>query len=383
MKPPVKPSAVLVAMLLLAGCAPTPVKPFAGPPDRSRFTEDQKVVWQASDDQDTAFENSGATLDDPTLQAYLQGVVNRMYPEFNGAIRVHLLKSTVPNAFMMGNGSCYVNLGILPLLQDEAQLAMVLGHEGIHFVNQHGVAERGYASSTAATGMILGVIVPIIAPAIAYSSIFGYSRDMETQADQQGYMRFLRAGYDPEEAVAPFVALDQYSQAMAIKESYFYADHPKLQSRIAYFKAKAADSTPTGVTGRAAYVEATQAARLWVLQELQSRRDYKALIFFLEDKSRLAEYPAWADYYLGRAYELRASEGDAARAEAIYRNLVATSPAFAPAYAALGETLMRKGSDAEATRMFQTYVKLAPAAPDRAYIEAYLKQLSAKPGNGN
>lgn len=363
--------------LLLAGCAATPVKPFIATPDRHQLDTDQRVVWQASDDQDLAFQNSGATFDDPGLQAYVQGIVDRLYPDFHGAIRVHLLKSSVPNAFMMANGSCYVQLGILPLLQDEAQLAIVLGHEGIHFVRQHSVQERGYANSTAVTGLVLGIVVPFVAPMIAYSSIFGYSVEMETEADQRGYARFLKAGYDPVEAVAPFTALDEYSRAMGIKESYFYADHPKLQARIAYFRGEAGKSPATGIVGRDEYLAATQNARLWVLQELLARQNHKALIFLLEDDARRAEYPDWARYYLGRAYVLRGSDGDPAKAEAIYRDLLVKDPGYAPAYEALGELLMRRGSDAEAIAMFQSYERLAPAASDRAYVDAYLKRLTA------
>ncbi len=366
-------------MLLLAGCAATPVQPFTAAPDRAKLGPDQRVVWQESDDQDTAFQNSGATYDDPALQAYVQGVVERLYPDFHGAIHVHLLKSPVPNAFMMANGSCYVQLGILPLLQDEAQLAMVLGHEGIHFVSQHSVAERGYANSTAVTGLVLGIVVPFVAPAIAYSSIFGYSAEMETQADERGYARFLKAGYDPAEAPAPFLALDGYSRAMGFKESYFYADHPKLQKRIAYFQAQAEKSPATGIVGRDAYLAVTQDARLWVLQELLARQDHKALVFLLEDKTRQAEYPDWARYYLGRAFQLRGDAGDPAKAEAVFRDVLAKDPEYAPTYAALGELLMRRGSAAEAITMFRGYIRLAPDAPDRAYVDAYLKQLSAAP----
>lgn len=364
--------------LLLAGCA-TPMQPFTGTPTRSTLNADQRVVWQASDDQDKAFHNSDATLDDPVLQTYVQGIVDRLYPEFHGAIHVHLLKSAVPNAFMMANGSCYVQLGILPLLQNEAQLAIVLGHEGIHFVDQHGVEERGYANNSVVTGLVLGIVVPFVAPMIAYSSIFGYSVDMETEADRRGYARFLKAGYAPGEAVAPFVALDEYSRAMGIKESYFYADHPKLQARIAYFQGEAAKSAPGGIVGRETYLAASQDARLWVLQELLARQSHKALIFLLEDKARQTEYPDWARYYLGRAYALRGSDGDPAKAEAVYRAVIAKDPGYAPTYEALGELLMQRGSTAEAITLFQSYERLAPAASDRAYIDTYLKRLTAAP----
>lgn len=361
--------------LLLCGCAVAHVAPFTAAPDRANLDPEQRVVWLASDQQDIAFRNIGADYTDPALQAYVQAILDHLYPDFHGALHVYLLKSTVPNAFMMANGSCYVQLGLLSLLQDESSLAIVLSHEGVHFTDQHGLAERSHTVNTA---MALGVFVPIVGPALARSSIAGFSAQMETQADQTGYRRYLQAGYPASDAVAPFLALDQYTQAMALKESYFYADHPKLQTRIDYFQAQAAGA-PGTAAGRAAYLAATATARLWVLQELLARKDQRSLIFLLEDPARLAEYPDYAAYYLASAYVMRDAEGDAGRAEGLYRQVIAQDPAFAPSYAALGKLLAQHGGAAEAARMFQTYLKLAPDAPDRAYIQSDLKRLSEPP----
>jgi len=371
-------AALGVLITALAGCTVGPVKPFSAAPDQTAMNADEKSVWEASKEQDDAFLNMGADYEDPALQAYVQGIVDRLYPEFKGTIKVHLLKSPVPNAFMMSNGSCYVQLGILPLLHDEAQLAIVLGHEGIHFVDRHGYQEHGYAINSAVVGVLLKKIIPIIPVAMAYSSIAGYSVQMESQADHEGYARFLKAGYAAADTPEPFEALDAYSTALDIKESYFYADHPKLQDRIKYFRAQAAKAPSRGTTSQADYLAQTLNAREWVLAELLSRQDYKSLVFFLDDKSRTGEYPAWAPYYLARAYELRAGKGDDALAEHAYRDVIAKAPDYAPAYAALGRELMRRGgSDAEAAGLFETYLKLMPDAPDRSYIQSYITRLTA------
>jgi predicted Zn-dependent protease len=367
-----------VVLSLLSACTVGPVKPFATAPDRSNLPADEKSVWKASDEQDDAFQNMQGGYNDPALQTYIQGVVNKLYPEFDGTINVHLLKSPVPNAFMMANGSCYVQLGILPLLHDEAQLAIVLGHEGIHFTNRHGFQEHDYAVNTAVVGILVGSVIPIIPIAMAYSSIAGYSTTMESQADQQGYARFLKAGYAAAETPGPFEALDAYSTALDIKESYFFADHPKLQARISYFKAQAAKAPPGGIVGQADYLAKTEGAREWVLAELLSRQDYKSLVFLLGDKAHASEYPAWAPYYLACAYELRADMGDDALAEQAYRDTIAKAPDYAPAYEGLGKELMRRGGhDPEAAGLLETYLKLAPNAPDRSYIQSYITRLTA------
>ncbi len=242
----------------LVGCAGAPVKPFSDAADTRNLTHDQLVVWHQSNEQDEALANVGAVYDDPALQAYLQGVINRLYPQFEGAIRVHVLKSPVPNAFMMANGSCYVQLGLLALFDNEAQLAAVLGHEGGHFVRQHGLQMHEYAQNTAALAMVLGMVVPIVGPAMAVSSIYGYSREMEAEADSIGFERLKAAGYDVRQAIVPFELLDQYSQALNIKEPYFFADHPKLETRIQYYRAQAAITGQTsGYAGEKAYLTAS------------------------------------------------------------------------------------------------------------------------------
>lgn len=361
--------------VLLAGCATVHLAPFTAAPDRTKLGPDQRMLWQSADKQDEAFSNIDADYEDPALEAYVQGVVDRLYPGLKGAMHVHLLKSPVPNAFMMANGSCYVQLGLLPLLQDESSLALVLSHEGVHFMDQHAVEERNHAGNVE---LALGIAVPLLGPALARSSIYGYSVQMETEADQVGYQHYLGAGYPAADATEPFVALDKYSQAMEIKESYFYADHPKLQDRLAYFRKVSEGAPAGGDNGAARYQAATATARAWVLQELVTRHDHKALIFLLEDPARAALYPD-APYYLASGYLFRGKDGDSAKAEDMYRQLIGKDPAFAPTYAALGKLLLKRGDAAGAKPLFETYLKLAPDSADRSYIEFDLQHLTDPP----
>jgi predicted Zn-dependent protease len=284
---------------------------------------------------------------------------------------VHIIKNPAPNAFMMANGSCYVQLGLLALLDNEAELGTVLGHEGGHFVRQHGLQEHEHVENTAM------LAVPLFGPALAASSMYGYSRDMEAEADSIGFQRMQTAGYDVHQAVVPFQRLDAYSQALDIKQPYFYADHPKLAERIQNFSAQIAQTTQQGgYVGEEEYLAAVHAARLWVLQEDLNRQDYKSLIFLLEDGRELAKYPAEARYYLGSAYLLRSKEGDAQKAEDEFRTCAGQAQDFPPVYAALGRLLMNQHKDAEALTDFQRYLQLSPEAADAAYVRMYIRRLS-------
>ena len=90
----------------------------------------------------TIIQRSGQRYEDRRATAYLQGVMDRLYPEFKGKIHVHLYDFTQLNAFALPNGSVYFNIGLLARIGNEAQLAAVLGHEAAHFVEKHSFRER-------------------------------------------------------------------------------------------------------------------------------------------------------------------------------------------------------------------------------------------------
>ena len=61
-----------------------------------------------------------------------------IYPD----IRVRIVDSPSLNAFALPNGSIYINTGMLTRLDNEAQLATVLAHEGVHFTHKHSWQQR-------------------------------------------------------------------------------------------------------------------------------------------------------------------------------------------------------------------------------------------------
>ena len=130
-----------------------------------------------------------------------------------------------------------------------------------------------------------------------------------------------------------------------------------------------------GEIGHAPYVMAIREVRLFTLREDLDAYRYKQLILVLSDPERRREYPPEASYYLGEAYRLRNQEGDAERSEREYTLSVELAPAFAPAYRALGLMHYKRQNKSLAAPLFRRYLELAPSAPDREYIEAYLKDI--------
>ena len=121
------------------------------------------------------------------------------------AYRFTTLNSAVENAFAVPGGYIYITRQLMALMDDEAELAFVLGHEAGHIAANHAQARR----SAAQRNSVLGVLGAIIGSAIggnAFGNLLSqsaqlrtlsFSRDQEYQADTLGTRYVVAAGYDP------------------------------------------------------------------------------------------------------------------------------------------------------------------------------------------
>ena len=146
--------------------------------------------------------------------AYVQGVGRRIaaYSGTANAGQVYhftTLNSAVENAFAVPGGYVYITRQLMGLMNDEAELAFVLGHETGHIAARHAQARK----SAATRNSILGVLGAILGSAIGggtfgnlisqgamqYSQMatLSFSRDQEYQADTLGLRYLIAAGYDP------------------------------------------------------------------------------------------------------------------------------------------------------------------------------------------
>lgn len=359
--------------VLAADAIAEDVLPWAQAANPASLEREEKNLWADAGEFDKAMERSGKVRKDPALTAYLQGVMDRLYPEFDGRLRVRALDSGHLNAFALPNGSIYINTGLLARLQNEAQLATVLAHEGAHFVHRHSYQQIEHVKSAATLALIVGMAgVPLVGDIVALSSMSGFSREHETEADRIGYQRLVVAGYSAKEAPKTFEHLIAEIKALDIDEPFFFASHPKLQDRVDSFSELSKDAGG-GQAAHEPYVLATREVRLFTLREDLDAYRYKQLILVLSDPGRRREYPPEAGYFLGEAYRLRNNEGDLELAKREYTLSIELAPQFAPPYRALGLLHYRRGEKTLAAPLFKRYLDLAPSAPDREYVEAYLK----------
>ena len=365
-------------VMVLGGCAaPGPVKPFEGSEQVATISEEESRLWVQARDVDAMIRRSGQIYRDEVLQQYVQQVMDQLYPEFRGTIRVRVIDSPTLNAFALPNGSIYFNLGLLARADNEAQLATVLAHEGAHFVNKHSLQQRRAIKSRTAFAMGTAIVGVPLADLIAISSIYGFSRDLEREADGVGYERLRKTGYDVRESVKVFEHLDAEVKALDLKQPVFFSSHPKLKERIDSFNSLIEVSgQPQGRVGRDVYMQHMRDVRLTSLQTDLSMNRYKSVILVLENEVSVERYePYHRHYYLGEAYRLRDEEGDAERAEVAYKKAIEARDDFAPSYRALGLLYLKKKETEKSRPLLEKYLRLAPNAPDRAYIEHYLNKL--------
>lgn len=343
---------------------------------------DERRVWSQGDEVTQALARGGVVYENEPVTAYLQQVMDRLFPEFKGYIKVSIVRSPQLNAFALPNGRIYVNQGLLARFQNEAQLATVMAHEGTHFTNRHGFQTTKSVKDNAAFAMFGAMMgIPILPSLMAASSIFGFSREMESEADTQGFARLRRAGYDVHESSKVFEQLIAEIKAEDIKEPFFFATHPKLQERVDNLK-KLSSGVPPGGDGtlRADYARIILPVRMDNLDNMLSMGRAKSALIMLRDSEHLAELPAQCQYYVGEAYRLRGEAGDSKLAEEAYLKAVETAPQFAPSYRALGSLYMKAKHYVDAQKYLDRYLELAPDAVDRKYVEGYLKIARKKAG---
>lgn len=153
----------------------------------------------------------------------------------------NLVDSKEANAWCMPGGKVVVYTGILPITQNEAGLAVVLGHEISHAIARHGnerMSEALVAQGIEVAGSVALDKNPqtrdIFLQAFGVGGNLGmlaFSRRDELEADQLGLMFMAMAGYDPRAAIPFWQRMENMSQGQQPPE--FLSDHPSDENRVA------------------------------------------------------------------------------------------------------------------------------------------------------
>lgn len=392
---------------------------------------------------DSRFERDGLVLIDEATNRYLARIGKTLVPRGleleNVEWKFRALRDPVPNAFALPNGSIYVSTGLLALMDNESQVAAVLAHEITHVLRRHTYLQnRSNRKKILAiniinavgvwnpVGGVAGAVIGIIAtisPFIVVATIFGYSRDLEREADLKGVELMMNAEYPPEEMVKAFKLLSNDIEGEQLH--LFYNDHPELQDRIkfvsTYLGTRANTITPAMELNREknAYFTRAEAIMRHDIQLAINAARFRTAVYLAQ---RLVEFhPDSSEdtFWLAEAYralgprspqlsekeltsgakkdaakkrakrtpeeeerDLLATEAgqqnwqtNQQKAEELYlRALAMDSPAPAT-HRGLGMLYEKLGRKADAINQYEKYLELAPSAIDHERIQRRVETL--------
>lgn len=177
----------------------------------------QSAAQQAAQQHPEIIQEFGGTVN-ATRASYVSSVGNRVAAQSgiagggSGAYRFTALNSPVLNAFAVPGGYIYITRQLMGLMNDEAELASVLGHEVGHVAANHsaGRQQQGLLSQILSVGAAVLTGSSQIGQLIGQVSqlrLLSYSRNQEFEADDLGIRYMTGAGYDPTAAVSLLASL--------------------------------------------------------------------------------------------------------------------------------------------------------------------------------
>ena len=237
-------TAMLGLLLLLVACQTNPIT------GRSQFQIFSESEMNALGVQAYAEATDPATVNiskDPAFTAPLLRVGQAIStaadkPDYEWEFTLINDPQTV-NAWAMPGGKISFYTGIYPILQDEASMAVVMGHEVMHAILGHGnermsqttVAQLGLsvADLTLKDSAYRGEILQALGLGVNVGVLLPYSRAHESEADEYGLYLAARAGYDPRAAIGLW---ERMAALSGDRPPEFLSTHPDPQARIEAMK---------------------------------------------------------------------------------------------------------------------------------------------------
>ena len=345
---------VLALLCVVCGCA---VNPVTGKKELMLFSDAQEIELGKNADPDIRWQFSGV-YHDAQLGAYVNSVGQRtaaVSHRSNIPYYFAVVDSSVVNAFALPGGYIYITRGLLTRLENEAQLASVLGHEIGHVTARHGMkrlqlnlgfnvllavidqAAGGSESNSTRRGLIK------LTSTVAFGTLaLGYSRDDEFQADELGTIYASGAGYDPEGMVQLLEVLKSMHTREPSSVEVFFSSHPRSSDRIKKVESRISDQSE-GQLKQAEYRANTR--DLAVAQKAYDHYDkgeehrknsrYKEALTEYEQALSIRENLAKPHHGIGLVYQ---AQGNHSKALREYKKAVGIQPDYIFAHNSMGRT---------------------------------------------
>jgi predicted Zn-dependent protease len=224
-------AALCIAAFVLGACSGSSGKK----PKQKRtvlYTEydDVRVGREGADE----VARSIGVIDDSDLDAYVNEIGKKLLrgmPRRSFDYQFKVVDQFEPNAFALPGGYIFISRGLLVLVNNEDELANVIGHEITHAARRHAAVQQALARHSN----------PLSPPWTRMAELASYGRDMEREADRGGQMLAAAAGYDP-------MGMSTFLKSLGQMEKYvrgfgrapsFFDTHPGSPERAAANAARA------------------------------------------------------------------------------------------------------------------------------------------------
>ncbi len=217
-------------------------------PGFNLFSKDQDI--QLGKENAAEVRKQMKVINDPVLTDYVNKVGKRLVASQEAQqsgfpFTFEVVADPSVNAFALPGGPMFINTGLLKAIDNEAQLAGVMGHEMSHVILRHGTNQASkakfieipaaLAAQASGGGSLMGKLMQAGIGLGAGSMLLKFSRTDESQADLTGSHIMAEAGYDPMEMAHFFNKLNSMAgspgSGFAGKISQFMSDHPNPANR--------------------------------------------------------------------------------------------------------------------------------------------------------
>lgn len=371
--------------LFIGGCqSSSHLVEFKNADEASNLSTGEKRLWSQSDDAVTVIRRSGKLLLDQDAELHINQMAQALFPEFKDEIKIEIIKSPILNAFAFPNGRLFIHSGIIAAAQNDSQLAAVVAHEVAHFTKRHSAKNRISAANTTSFIVFMNVMgIPLLGEFIGLSSIAGFSRDLEREADLEAIKRMGSAGYDISQAKHIFEFMASDAIANEYDAPWFFASHPDLLERIENFnqyeKSFGNAYVPNPVfQDNDRYESIFANVRSVALKEKLEIGHYSSLINEYEQHYTDSVYYDNSDelFYFANAYRLRNKPDDMDNAYRIFAAYFERHQDNPKAYMHAGVVCMELNKLSCAKEHLEKANQLSEGS--NGYVKMYLKKLEVK-----
>jgi predicted Zn-dependent protease len=416
-------SALFVSGAFLLQCASTSLRPISSYGAAFEPEDDERALWRETWGEESKLRAEMEIYQDPALVEYLEEVLGKLTPPAMAAnpsiqYRVTIIEEPTLNAFVFPTGSMYVHTGLLARLENEAQLATILGHELTHVDGRHMLRFQrdaknkvvGLTAAAVIAAVVIGVeqaeaaekddwkkvfVLDVVHALVELGLTFafiaavnGYGRDLETEADLLGLERMRAASYDVSEAPKVYrELLEDHGEDNAL-ETFFFGSHPKLTTRIENVEKWLQDNPPGPESVfTPASNERFDARIRWVVRDDARENIELGRLSLAEDQLERAQSmldedselsTIWGLLWLKRSRPTQDAEERQMlqdRAEQAFRDAIRLDAENPEPRLALGLLAYGRSDFEIACAQLTRYLELTPTGTERDRVRDYVEQM--------